>query len=190
MKRSEIMGRYTALYAMDSLYGRPLPAHKLILNMVPMFHDWEVDTILEVSCGRGIIARELSAHGFHVVCTEPNEYLLTHDLSRMEVFPFFVHELHKIEQRSFDMVMSIGVADHLLEEDADSLLVESSRLATRVVVMAVNTDPRLKTISRSASRWASLLKECSGCVLDSEFHEENGADLVFGWIGDVHSSRN
>lgn len=177
ISRIDLYRLYQKQYAENQAYGRPLRCHKLFLNMVPMIRDAGVESILEISCGRGVVCRALKKHGFHVTVTESSRWLVEHDLANEECFPYFAHDLEEIESESFDLCFSINVADHVTESDMASLVKNSMRIAKKMCVLVVNGDPRFQTLKRTVSQWLHMTRAAEpGVTID--FRSDEGGDII------------
>jgi 2-polyprenyl-3-methyl-5-hydroxy-6-metoxy-1,4-benzoquinol methylase len=130
-----------------------------MLNAVQILHEHEVKSVFDIGCGRGILLKELKEHGFHVCGTEISEHLLTHDLKAIDVYPYAIHELKHVAEKSVDFAFSVNVLDHITNVDLKNTIRHCKRLARKGFGHIVNGDPVMKITHEAASWWAKRLKK-------------------------------
>lgn len=135
-RRRRELSKYLAIYSdpEKSHYGRPgKPLQTLVRHLLEKPGK---GSLVDLSCGHGIameIARELGytpvkgTETVPLLLSDDVVYALAHDL------PF--------DDRSFDVVLSTGVVEHLLREDVVPALTEMARVARQQVIVTTNNKP-------------------------------------------------
>lgn len=162
-------------------YGGATRSHKMVLNRVPLLRDKGILSILEVGCGRGKVLRELIRHGFAVWGTECVAHLLSHELSSLPVYPYMIHEMGSLPDKSSDMTLAIDVVDHLPSmEDVDLAIGEMFRLARKCVMLVINGDPYLQTVVEDVDYWLRKLYKHNDFV--ELMKDKRGGILMTCWL--------
>lgn len=185
MPRIKMIELYNEIYNSSSIFGRPLRCHKIFMNRFAELKCRGIQSVFEISCGRGYVYRDLLFHGFDTWASEPCQYLIKHDLSKYPVFPYMIHEFNLMPSGKYDLVFSINVADHMANEDDVSLvLAESIRMAKKGVCLIVNGDSTFQTVHEPIRFWADKIKKETGhsseihCIEDTA----SGGDIIFVWF--------
>lgn len=170
-------------FSEDPLYGKAMKCHKLImahLNRLDL--DPEKHRVLDIGCGRGVMLHEFRMRGFLCDAVEPCGYLLENDLSEFDVYPYFVKDLHQLGDASYDIVICINVADHLLHRDEARLLMdELDRLTRYVAIFCVNADRSMQSISAPWVWWHAYLLEGTKFRVELIFDPWNSCNLALLW---------
>jgi 2-polyprenyl-3-methyl-5-hydroxy-6-metoxy-1,4-benzoquinol methylase len=96
--------------------------------------------VLDASCGRGHLARDLIRRGYVVHGTEISRWLVERELTDFPCFVLTYDRLDELTEKSYDVVISNDVLEHLLNEDAVRQAVRSfKRLAKKYVLISVGT---------------------------------------------------
>ena len=109
--------------------------------------------VLDASCGRGHLALALHKKGYEVEATEVSQWLLENDLKDM---PFPVHllrydQLGRLPGRSFDVVCSNDVLEHMIDRDAAlNALTNLFRLSKSAICLSIG-------MSRSMNKYTAAL---------------------------------
>ena len=158
MTRSDLIGVYKRLYE-KSTYGEFKRSHKVIINRIKSFKAIGIKTVFEIGCGRGFVLKNFQDAGMHASGIEPCLSVIKMN-SGIAIFPYMIHECHKfVDDKTFDMVYSINVIDHLASDnDCMIAITESMRMAKKLVIHIVNGDCRLQTIKKNGFEWEQILK--------------------------------
>lgn len=133
--------------------------HRFVYQLVPKMKMRNIESVLDVGCGRGQVATELGALGFAVICTEIVPCLVANDLKKLAVYPYGIGELHYFDDASFDAVLLVNMLDHLRSEDeAVDAVRHASRLAHKLVMVTLGGWSEMRTIDYPASHWADFLR--------------------------------
>lgn len=99
--------------------------------------------ILDTSCGRGLLLKQLLSLGYTASGTEISTWLIENDLKDLNVINIAYDELHKIESASFDCVISNDVLEHLLtKEDVIVAIRDLVRISSRFLCFSVGIGGR------------------------------------------------
>ena len=151
-QRQDEIDKYVKVYAEAEHYG----SHgDLLRGMIQtVLSGLPGDSLVDLSCGRGA-AMEIADQYFETVCgteTVPEllgprvKFAMAHDL------PF--------GDKSFDVVMSTGVLEHLLPADTYPALTEMKRVAKRAVFITLNNKPGHFHINcPSYAGWNAIFQE-------------------------------
>jgi 2-polyprenyl-3-methyl-5-hydroxy-6-metoxy-1,4-benzoquinol methylase len=92
--------------------------------------------VLDASCGRGHLARDLAVAGYEVEVTEHSSVLVENDLRDLKAHLLSYDELDQLPARSFDVVISNDVLEHLPDEaHVRRALVNLERLSRNLVIL-------------------------------------------------------
>lgn len=94
--------------------------------------------ILDASCGRGHLVRQLSSLGYDV---EGTEIVYPRELHDLKVHDLSYQELFQLPAKSYDAVISSDVLEHLHPEDIVVALSNLCRLTRSWIFISVGTRP-------------------------------------------------
>jgi len=148
-QRQDEIDKYIKVYAKAPHYG----SHgELLRGMIDdVLFCLSGDSLIDLSCGRGAAMAIADRYFKRVRGTETVPALLG-----PRVRFAMAHDL-PIPDKSFDVVMSTGVLEHLLPDDTYPALAEMKRVATRTVFITLNNRPGHFHINTpSYSRWNDI----------------------------------
>lgn len=182
--RSTLIEAYNSAYSKSTAYGRPSRCHKIFMNKASQFKNQGLASMLEISCGRGLVIKDFAFHGFNIWASEPCQYLLEHDLALDLVFPLMAHELAQIPSKFCDLVYSINVLDHMPnDEDVINIIDNSLRIAKVASAFIVNGDGFFQTYVKNLAEWVQLIKLRlkSSAKIESTTDKQSGCGVIFIW---------
>lgn len=180
---------YTKIYeAKNIVHGtkkqKPYASHTVRNPIFTKFLDKHVPlpaTILDASCGRGYLLRELIECGYKAVGTEFVPSLVLGDLADLPVQLVDYNDLLKIfGPKSFDVVISNDVLEHLESEEATlCALRDIVSISRRWVLISVGVCPAKKypealgiedvdlhVVQRPAEWWSKKVSVYLDLVID------------------------
>ncbi len=135
----------------------------LILRLIP------VASVCDIGCGNGTWLRVFREQGVTDIVGIDGEYV-TRDLLQIPVFDFQSTDLrHRISlARSFDLAISLEVAEHLPESRAASFVEDLTRLAPVVLFSAAipGQGGRDHVNEQWQTYWTTLFSQCDYTVCD------------------------
>lgn len=154
-------------------YGTHTNRDGMFLDAIARFLPPNSQTVLDASCGRGHLLRELIRLGYDARGTEIVEWLLGEDLKGFPVDILAYDELRKLGENRFDAVISNDVIEHMVDEDAARVgvtnlcyvsrkyvLISFGRGASRKYPVAMKLDvDRLHFVVEEVDWWLDLFKE-------------------------------
>jgi 2-polyprenyl-3-methyl-5-hydroxy-6-metoxy-1,4-benzoquinol methylase len=163
---------------------RATPHHRVVLQSMHLVYDRGVQSILDVGCGRGILAVELAIQGYEVTCTEICPSLITGDLKRLAAYPYAVGALGAFDPKSFDLVLGCDLLEDLRDmEEVDEFLGHAERLA-RIGVMVTTGGPSgMHNINEPSEFWRGKLGAAFGEHLQERNDKKSGVFRWLFWLG-------
>jgi 2-polyprenyl-3-methyl-5-hydroxy-6-metoxy-1,4-benzoquinol methylase len=179
----DLIDAYECVYKKWPDYGGVSRGHTLLANRVEKYKTRGVASAFEISCGKGILLREMKMRRIPTVASEPCLSVLSASLKEFSVYPYMVHELDAIPDGAYDLVYSVNVVDHLMDKkDAIKALIESARIAAVGFAFVVNGDRFMKRIDEPLSWWTDVVvKLCRKEVLYTS-DALGGGDLIEAWF--------
>ena len=178
-----VLDAYECVYKKLPGYGKPTRGHAKVANRANVFKDKGIMSAFEISCGKGSLLKEMKLRGIPTVASEPCLTTLSRYLKEFTVYPYSLHELDAIPDNSYDLVYSVNVADHLVDEkDAVAVLLESARIAEKVVAIVVNNDRFMRRVDRSVKWWLGAVSSLSDGEIFYASDPLGGGDYIEIWI--------
>ena len=152
---------YDKLYRECDYQSSPTPTQRLALNSHPHLKKANVQTILDIGCGRGDLLYAWEERGYVVAGTEIVPSLLAGPLTVFsEIYPYSVMDLDKFADESWDVVTLVDVLDHLQTKDElASALANAFRIARLAVIITVNSVPasEARSVKWTDQRWMDVI---------------------------------
>jgi SAM-dependent methyltransferase len=139
--------------------------------------------ILEISCGNGTDAIELSGKGYDVTCTENNQGYYEHVSQFVKCIKHDTRNKFPFEDKSFDLVYSRLGLHYFSKEELSSIFSEISRLSNYLVfsVKIEQDDINTGKVILSKEDWEELLSENFN-MISSESKEGILYDKESKWL--------
>lgn len=111
-------------------------------EILPVIKDLPAPRVLDASCGRGHLARTLKNMGYDVEATEISRYLVNEELpNTIQGIPIHLlayDEFDQLPEKSFDVVISNDVMEHLPNEKAVRIALRNlSNISKRYVIFSI-----------------------------------------------------
>lgn len=104
-------------------------------------------TILDASCGRGILLKMMREAGYAASGTEASEYLVSEVLPPLPSIRLTYSELKVIEDQSADVVISNDVLEHLdTINDVMTAIANIARISRRWVMFSVGLNEAVRIV--------------------------------------------
>jgi 2-polyprenyl-3-methyl-5-hydroxy-6-metoxy-1,4-benzoquinol methylase len=183
VETKKVLDTYECVYKKVPEYGSPSRSHTMVANRATKYKERGVTSAFEISCGKGVLLKEMKLRGIPTVASEPCLTTLSRYLKPFTVYPYMLHELDAIPDGSYDFVYSVNVADHMADcHDAILVLVESARIAEKGFVFLVNGDRFMRKIEKSTSWWLKAAHSIGGKEVLYSVDALGGGDLIEVWF--------
>jgi len=183
VETKKVLDTYECVYKKLPEYGNPSRSHTMVANRVNGYKEKGVTSAFEISCGKGVLLKEMKMRGIPAVASEPCLTTLARYLKPFTVYPYMLHELDAIPDGSYDLVYSVNVADHMADSsEAMLVLVESARIAEKGFVFLVNGDRFMRRVDKGLCWWLKAAHSVGGKEVLYSSDALGGGDLIEVWF--------
>jgi 2-polyprenyl-3-methyl-5-hydroxy-6-metoxy-1,4-benzoquinol methylase len=178
--------KYEEIYRHTNYGIRTITPHRMVLQTIPKLVNHEVQTVLEIGCGRGILLKSFELHGFNVIGTEIVGDLICHELAPYLTYPYSIVDLPRIESETIDFVLSVDVLDHISHDEVLRGIQESWRIASKGMCILVNGESESphQTVRLDSSWWREKIESVVSNNPIEVLLDKSGACRFLVWKGE------